>query len=220
MIIAEIGQNHVGDMSLAKKLILSAKECGCDLAKFQLFSSMAIYNVQLPQELKFEQAKMLYQFGEDNGIEVFFSVFGLEYVDWCEKIGVKRYKIAATRQKKEVLEAVAKTKKPVIISQTRFELLDNLFQDVQYMYCVPKYPADLKDINFGMIYMMGGFSDHTLGIFASQVALARGTSLIEKHFRLVDNPRNNDFGHSITPPEMAELVQFHNKCREVYRRQI
>ena len=34
-IIAEIGINHNGDINLAKKLMLLAKECGCDLVKFQ-----------------------------------------------------------------------------------------------------------------------------------------------------------------------------------------
>jgi len=34
-VIAEIGCNHKGDFELAKKLILKAKECGADVAKFQ-----------------------------------------------------------------------------------------------------------------------------------------------------------------------------------------
>ena len=36
-IIAEIGANHNGDMEMAKTLIKSAKECGADCVKFQLF---------------------------------------------------------------------------------------------------------------------------------------------------------------------------------------
>ena len=34
-IIAEIGINHNGDISMAKKLITMAKNCGCDYVKFQ-----------------------------------------------------------------------------------------------------------------------------------------------------------------------------------------
>ena len=33
--IAEIGCNHKGDINIAKELILSAKNCGADVAKFQ-----------------------------------------------------------------------------------------------------------------------------------------------------------------------------------------
>ena len=34
-IIAEIGINHNGDMSIVKRLIDVAKEAGCDAVKFQ-----------------------------------------------------------------------------------------------------------------------------------------------------------------------------------------
>ena len=34
-IVAEIGINHNGDISMAKKLISMAKNCGCDYVKFQ-----------------------------------------------------------------------------------------------------------------------------------------------------------------------------------------
>ena len=38
-IIAEIGVNHNGNLSLAKKLILTAKSCGADYVKFQTFKA-------------------------------------------------------------------------------------------------------------------------------------------------------------------------------------
>ena len=37
-LIAEIGWNHMGNMTLAKEMILAAKESGCDFAKFQTWS--------------------------------------------------------------------------------------------------------------------------------------------------------------------------------------
>lgn len=41
-IIAEIGANHNGDMTLAKKMIRSAKECGAHCAKFQSWTSKSL----------------------------------------------------------------------------------------------------------------------------------------------------------------------------------
>ena len=38
-IIAEIGQNHNGDIKLAKELIYAARENGADVAKFQIFNA-------------------------------------------------------------------------------------------------------------------------------------------------------------------------------------
>ena len=37
-IIAEIGWNHMGDMDLAKKMIVAAHKAGADFAKFQTWS--------------------------------------------------------------------------------------------------------------------------------------------------------------------------------------
>ena len=37
MIVAEIGWNFLGDMDLAKEMVLSAKDAGCKYVKFQLW---------------------------------------------------------------------------------------------------------------------------------------------------------------------------------------
>lgn len=42
-IIAELGSNHNGDMKLAKKLIIEAKEAGADCVKFQSWSKDTIF---------------------------------------------------------------------------------------------------------------------------------------------------------------------------------
>lgn len=43
-IIAELGSNHNGDMKLAKKLIMRAKEAGADCVKFQSWSKDTIFS--------------------------------------------------------------------------------------------------------------------------------------------------------------------------------
>ena len=49
-IIAEIGQNHNGDIDMALELISVAKKCGADCAKFQTFTPSAF----LSEDKKFE----------------------------------------------------------------------------------------------------------------------------------------------------------------------
>ena len=39
ILIAEIGQNHNGDIELAKDLISAAKSNGADIAKFQFYDA-------------------------------------------------------------------------------------------------------------------------------------------------------------------------------------
>ena len=47
IIIAEIGINHNGDMSICKKLIDVAKESGCDAVKFQKRDIESVYTKEL-----------------------------------------------------------------------------------------------------------------------------------------------------------------------------
>ena len=42
-IIAEIGWNHIGNLNLAKKMILAAKKSGADLVKIQTFSEKDLF---------------------------------------------------------------------------------------------------------------------------------------------------------------------------------
>jgi N-acetylneuraminate synthase len=44
-VIAEIGANHNGDLDLARKMIVAAKEIGCDAAKFQSWDESLFANV-------------------------------------------------------------------------------------------------------------------------------------------------------------------------------
>ena len=43
-IIAELGSNHNGDMDLARKLILQAKEAGADCVKFQSWNKNSLFS--------------------------------------------------------------------------------------------------------------------------------------------------------------------------------
>ena len=48
-IVAEIGSNHNNSIRTAKKIILSAKKCGADAVKFQLFKPEKLYSKDDPR---------------------------------------------------------------------------------------------------------------------------------------------------------------------------
>ncbi|CAL8389236.1 unnamed protein product [Arctogadus glacialis] len=97
-IIAEIGQNHQGDIEMAKKMIKMAKDCGADCAKFQKseqehkFSKLALerpYNTKQSWgktygdhkrhlEFSHEQYRELQQYAEEVGI--FMTASGMDEV--------------------------------------------------------------------------------------------------------------------------------------------
>ena len=45
-IIAEAGINHNGDMELAKKMVLSAKDAGVDAVSFRLFMQKTLFRTE------------------------------------------------------------------------------------------------------------------------------------------------------------------------------
>ena len=81
---------------------------------------------------------------------------------------------------------------------------------VDFLYCISKYPTELSDLNFKDIDFSkyDGFSDHTVGIAAAQIALARGAKIIEKHFTLDKNMYGPDHIGSMTPHELSDLTKF------------
>jgi N-acetylneuraminate synthase/N,N'-diacetyllegionaminate synthase len=221
-IIAEIGQNHNGDMGLAKELIYAAKENGADVAKFQLYDVDSIfqpdfrwYAAAKQAELNKEQVLELAATCRLAEIEFMASVFDVERVAWCEEIGVRRYKIASRSVRNQpLLRAVALTGKDVIVSLGMWEgrgfpVISSRAR-VDYLYCVAKYPTAPEDLDFASIDFCrySGFSDHTIGINAALVAIARGARIIEKHFTLDRNMPGPDHAGSMEPHELASLCQY------------
>lgn len=210
MIIAECGQNHCGDMNLAKELIDLAHDNGADLCKFQLYEHAKIYkdHPEIPNvELSFDQAKMLFEYGKRVGIEVFFSVFDVEKVKWCEEIGVKRYKLAfGQRDNAFLIATITRTNKQLMIS-------DDTRRAYFTLYAVPLYPARLDEYKLSDWIWCDGVSDHTVGLGVAKIVLAHGMP-VEKHFA-IDHHTGVDAEWSMTPTELAELKRFETICRAV-----
>ena len=212
-IIAEIGHNFNGSMRLAKELITEAKVCGADVVKFQLYD---IDKIKKPHqsryyELKYaqlneEEVVELSEFCKGTEIELLFSCFDVERVEWCEVVKVKQYKIASRSVGDTSLwDAILKTGKPIIASLGMF---DKPEYEAFYLYCVSEYPAYIKELPKFDYSGYSGFSDHTLGCYWAREAIKRGATIIEKHFTISkDLPGYNQKG-SADPTELKDLVSF------------
>lgn len=222
LLIAEIGQNHNGDMSLAKKIIISAKACGANIAKFQLYDADSIFNKDFKwykeakkAQLDFSQAKELKRECDKIGIEFMTSVFDLERLNWIIRLGVKRIKIASRSiYNKKLINSACETGLDMIVSLGMYK--GHGFPKiktkgkVEFLYCVAKYPASFKDLHFSKVNFSkyAGFSDHTIGIEASVVAMSRGARIIEKHFTLDKNMHGPDHECSMDPNELRQLAYY------------
>ena len=62
--IAEIGINHNGNFSLAKKLIYEANKCGCDYVKFQIRNLNKIYHKNFKKNFTNSESAHQYIFNQ------------------------------------------------------------------------------------------------------------------------------------------------------------
>jgi sialic acid synthase SpsE len=122
-----------------------------------------------------------------------------------------------------MLKAIARTKKPVIISAGKAPIgeLDAAVEyleqhtDLAILHCVAKYPTDYSEANLNIIKTLLlqypehliGFSDHTRGISCALGAVALGARIIEKHFTLDNFSYGPDHEFSLNPSELASLVR-------------
>jgi sialic acid synthase SpsE len=232
-VVAEISANHNQSLELAKKLVIQAKECGCDAVKFQTYLPEHItIDPELTKLYKraympLEWHKPLFELSYKVGIIPFCSVFSPEMVGFLEDLDCPVYKIASFEFNHfPLLSAVQKTGKPAIISTGMCNFNDlnwltgvggayygrNAMNTV-LLHCVSKYPAKPKDYNLRNIEEMRrefgfevGVSDHTRGFGVSIGAVAKGAVMIERHFTLKrDGGIDDDV--SLEPDEMDLLVR-------------
>jgi N-acetylneuraminate synthase len=85
---------------------------------------------------------------------------------------------------------------------------------VTLLHCVTQYPAPFDAINLRAMDTLAaafglpvGYSDHTMGLPIALAAVARGATVIEKHFTLDRALPGPDHAASLEPLELRELVE-------------
>jgi N-acetylneuraminate synthase/N,N'-diacetyllegionaminate synthase len=229
-IIAEIGQNHNGDMAIAMDLIRAAKKAGADVAKFQVYEARALFppksenpwfDYNCRTELKKDDVFRLAETCERVGIEFMASVFDTERIGWLEDAGVKRYKIASRSvHDTGLIAAVAATGKPMIVSlgQWRAATFPEIpaTGGVDFLYCIAKYPAPYSELRLASVDFTSyaGFSDHSLGVTAACASFALGARILEKHMTLDKAAYGPDHQGSMTPAELAAIHVFRSEWEQ------
>ena len=137
-IIAEAGVNHNGSLELAKKMALTAKECGADAVKYQTavpelviskFAPKAEYQkdttgagesqLDMVRRLHFdfESHRQLKEYCDSIGIQYISTPFDLPSVEFLASLKLPVMKVPSGEiTNLPYLEAVGRTKIPVILS--------------------------------------------------------------------------------------------------------
>ena len=193
-VIAEIGQNHNGQLNLAKKLIDMAARCKADAVKFQkreisweltkeaydrpyegpnsFGETYGIHREYL--ELNEDQHRELKEYAQAAGLIYFCTPCDPPSVDMLERIGCPIYKVASRDMTNiPLLRHMAKTGKTVILSSgmsSMEELKDAIAafegskSEVTLMQCISQYPADPENVNLRAMDTMRNEFDRLVGL--------------------------------------------------------
>ncbi len=180
-VIAEIGNNHQGDLNTAIKMIESAKQCGVNAVKFQKrdnktlftdefyskpYSCNASYGKTYGEHREFlefdkDQYASLMAHARKIDILMFSTAFDKPSVDFLEDIGNPIYKVAsADLDNIPLLEYISSTGKPIIISTgaATMQQVEQAYNTVKQNYypptimqCTCMYPVEYDKINLNVI---------------------------------------------------------------------
>ncbi|MDA8841778.1 pseudaminic acid synthase [Candidatus Pelagibacter bacterium] len=246
-IVAELSANHAGSLNKLKKLIIESKKAGANAVKIQAYEADKItinsnnkeflinkknpwksyknlFNLYKKAQTPRKWYKEIFLFAKKNKITLFASVFDNSTVDVLEKLNCPAYKIASAEITDiPLIERVAKTKKPIIISNGLADLKDlklaiktikKYNKKIIVLKCTASYPAPVKTLNLKMIKflrkklkVLTGFSDHTLGITSPVFAASQGAVMIEKHIKINNEKKSVDSFFSIDTKEMSEMIK-------------
>jgi len=240
-IIAEIGNNHEGDIDVALQLVRLAAEAGADAVKFQ--TAKADLFVSPADAARHERMKR-FELGEDGylrlrdaareaGLAFISTPLDMESARFLGPI-VDAMKIASGDNTfVPLLRHAGACAKPVILStgladlrvvRRAVDVIEKAGRSapgthpLAILHCVSSYPTPLGEANLRAIGTLAasfdytvGYSDHTLGVDVPVAAVACGARIIEKHFTLDKN--YSDFRDHALSADPDELAEMVARIR-------
>ncbi|MDP4540580.1 N-acetylneuraminate synthase [Qipengyuania sp. DY56-A-20] len=166
------------------------------------------------------------------GIEFMSTPFSPWAIDLLIEIGMKRIKVASGELVNlPLLRNVARRGLPIILS-TGMGTLEEVRRavgwirqareqvgyserkgDLVVLHCTSDYPAAPNAVNLRAMDTLHrelelpvGYSDHTVGTTISIAAVARGATVIEKHFTIDKAAFGPDHAASLSPEELSQMI--------------
>ena len=234
-IIAEIGWNHMGDMDLAKKMIVAAKESGADYAKFQTWSVKNLKSgpwdkdgrleIYKKAELSKDKHFLLKEYCDNIGINFLTSIFNVEDIDWLSKLNCKIIKVPSHEVYNSKLIEKLDGKFELILISTGASKWNEVLNiktllsksNFTLMHCVSAYPCNSKNINLERINDLKtiskdvGYSCHSPEIYDAIASMNYELSFIEKHFTIDKSLPGRDNEFALLPSELKTICDYRDR---------
>ncbi len=177
-IIAEIGINHNGDISLAKRMIREAARCGASYVKFQSWQTAKLNSGPWDQdggrqylqsvELSDEQHYILLDVCKEHGVQFLTTCFDIDRIDFLKELGMTTIKISSCDTTNfRMLNKAAENFETLIIStgmasqreidELCFWSLRNSDNEIYILDCISMYPTPLEKVHFNKLLYVKKF---------------------------------------------------------------
>ena len=232
LVVAEIGNNHEGDVGVARELVDRAAAAGADAVKFQTFVTdrfVSRADTERHERMRrFEftpgQFAELAELARERGLCFLSTPLDLESADVLEPL-VDAFKIASGDNTfYPLIDRVSASEKPVVVSAGLAELdeiaavaarIRGRGAELAVLHAVSSYPTAPEEAGLRAIEALRakldcvvGYSDHTIGLDAAPLAVALGARIVEKHFTLDKRTSTfRDHALSADPDDLAALVE-------------
>jgi len=227
-ITAEIGVNWDGNFELVEKMMLDAKNANCDAVKFQAFNEKMVKDHPekdrlLKTSISKDNIEQINSISKKIGIEWYCTPMYEEAIDFLDPF-VNRYKIRYgdsldlhNKINSKLISKVLETGKQTIISSQKSPKNLQNYDNVKWLYVVPKYPCPMDELDFSYISDFDGYSNHCLDYLAPLSAVILGASMIEIHVTSDKNKNFIDNQVSFNPEEVTMLVDLIRRSQKLQK---
>ncbi len=236
-LIAEMACAHQGDVKIARKMTEFAVKAKNDAIQTQIFKNELEltplhkdWDLNARLELSFNEWENIIKIIRSSKSLFFSSVYDLEGVKFLIEQDVDAFKIhSADVSNPEMLQAVAKSKKPIFLSTGASKIDEikkaidvlkiNGTQDIVLMHGYQGFPTKIEDSNLKFMKTLEklfglhvGFYDHVdggsiLSKIIPILAIGYGAQVIEKHFIMSREEKGIDYQSSLDSQNFMEFVQ-------------
>lgn len=191
LVIAEIGINHEGDLSVAKDMVRMARDAGCECVKHQTHivedemtpeaqqifppnADVSIWEVMKRCALSLEDEIELKNYTESLGIIYISTPFSRAAADFLNEIDVPGFKIGSGEADNlPLIRHIARFGKPIILStgmqtietmRASVEILEEAGVEYALLECTNLYPSPPEIVSLqGVTDLKNAFPNATVG---------------------------------------------------------
>ena len=187
-------------------------------------SNQSQFDMLKKLELSYDDFREIKKYCDEIGITFASTADEQDSLDFLVDLGIPFIKIGSGDIGNIPYLRYMGTKKMPVILSTGMSTLGDVeisiqalreggAKNIKLLHCTTNYPCPYNDVNLEAMDTLKtafgldvGYSDHTEGIEVAIAAVARGATIIEKHFTLDKNMDGPDHKASMEPDEFSCMV--------------